>query len=249
MNTDEPNPPARSTGFTRRRALTLLGGAGLAAVVAACSRASVAPDEPATAGDAGTGSAPGPAAGGQADCVLTPETTEGPFFLDLDMVRSDITEGRPGTPLTVNLTVVDADTCMPRKDAAVDIWHADASGEYSGVGGAPRSSTFLRGVQITDAEGRAKFETIYPGWYRGRAVHIHTKVSAGGNEVHTGQLFFPDDISSGVYEEAPYTTRGEMDTTNEDDGIFSRGGSQSTLRMTRNGDGYVGTLTLGIRPA
>ncbi len=249
MDAEDRIPPAQPTGLTRRRALTLLGGAGLAAVAAACSRGSVTPQGPATPGAAGTDSTASPAAAGQADCVLTPEMTEGPYFLDLDMIRSDITEGRPGTPLTLDLTVVDAGTCLPLKDAAVDIWHADAGGDYSGVGSAPRNSTFLRGVQMTDAEGRARFETIYPGWYQGRAVHIHTKVSTGGNEVHTGQLFFPDDISNGVYEEGTYAGRGEMDTTNEDDGIFSRGGSKSTLKMTRNGDGYVGGLTMGIRPA
>ncbi|HEU4866360.1 MAG TPA: hypothetical protein VFV09_01410, partial [Actinomycetota bacterium] len=117
----------------------------------------------------------------------------------------------------------------------------------SGVGSAPRSSTFMRGIQVTDSEGKAGFDTIYPGWYQGRAVHIHIKVSTGGNEVHTGQLFFPDDISNAVYESGPYADRGEMDTTNRSDGIFSRGGAESTLKMTRNGDAYTGSLTLGVR--
>ncbi|MEX0790038.1 MAG: intradiol ring-cleavage dioxygenase [Actinomycetota bacterium] len=249
MSTGEPPPEAPNPGFTRRRALTLLGGAGLAAVAAACSRSTLTPESSGTTGAAGSGTTPTTAAAGQADCVLTPEMTEGPFFLDLDMVRRDITEGKPGTPLTLELTVVDAGTCAPVRDAAVDIWHTDASGEYSGVGSAPRNSTFLRGIQMTDGDGKVRFETIYPGWYRGRAVHIHTKVSTGGNEVHTGQLFFPDDVSGGVYEEGPYARRGEMDTTNQADGIFSRGGSQSTLRMTRSGDGYVGSLTMGVESA
>jgi protocatechuate 3,4-dioxygenase beta subunit len=236
---------------SRRRALTILAGASLGAVAAACSRGSGSPSGSGPTTSAATGastSSPAPAAtAAQADCVLTPEMTEGPFYLDLNMIRRDITEGKPGTPLTLDLTVVDAGSCMPLKDAAVDVWHTDASGEYSGVGGSPRSSTFMRGIQVTDTEGKARFDTIYPGWYQGRAVHIHIKVSTGGNEVHTGQLFFPDDISNAVYEEGVYADRGEMDTTNRSDGIFSRGGAQSTLKMARDGDAYTGSLTLGVR--
>lgn len=236
--------------ISRRRALTILAGASLGAVAAACSRGTDSPRGSAATSNAPTGgstSSPAAAPAAQADCVLTPEMTEGPFYLDLNMIRRDITEGRPGTPLTLDLTVVDAESCVPLKDAAVDVWHTDASGEYSGVGGSPRSSTFMRGIQVTDTEGKATFDTIYPGWYQGRAVHIHIKVSTGGNEVHTGQLFFPDDISNAVYEEGVYADRGEMDTTNQSDGIFSRGGSQSTMKMSRNGNAYTGSLTLGVR--
>lgn len=237
--------------ISRRRALTILAGASLGAVAAACSRGSDSPSgsgETSSSGAGGSTSSPASAApAAQTDCVLTPEMTEGPFYLDLNMIRRDITEGKPGTPLTLDLTVVDAGSCMPLKDAAVDVWHTDASGEYSGVGSSSRSSTFMRGVQVTDTEGKARFDTVYPGWYQGRAVHIHIKVGTGSNEVHTGQLFFPDDISTAVYEEGVYADRGEMDTTNQSDGIFSRGGSQSTLKMTRNGDAYTGSLTLGVR--
>ena len=246
MSAGKDGPPGK---VSRRRALTILGGASLGVVAAACSRDSVSPSGSGTTGGAGGGSTPTSVAAGQADCVLTPETTEGPFYLDLDMIRTDITEGKSGTPLTLDLTVVDATSCRPIKDAAVDVWHTDAEGVYSGVGSAPRSSTFLRGIQMTDADGKAQFQTIYPGWYQGRAVHIHIKVSTGGNEAHTGQLFFPDDLSSEIYEEGAYADRGEMDTTNQSDGIFSRGGAQSTLKMAPNGDGYTGSLTIGIRPA
>jgi protocatechuate 3,4-dioxygenase beta subunit len=248
VSDDNTGPPRVS----RRRALTILAGASLGAVAAACSRGSDTPSGSGAASSAATtGSTSGPATAGataaQADCVLTPEMTEGPFYLDLNMIRRDITEGRPGTPLTLDLTVVDAGTCMPLKDAAVDVWHTDAAGEYSGVDGSSRSSTFMRGIQVTDTEGKATFDTIYPGWYQGRAVHIHIKVSTGGNEVHTGQLFFPDDISNAVYEEGVYADRGEMDTTNRSDGIFSRGGAESTLKMARNGEAYTGSLTLGVQ--
>jgi protocatechuate 3,4-dioxygenase beta subunit len=232
--------------ISRRRALTILGGASLGAVAAACSRGSRSPDGAATSGAAQAGSTPTAGAAAEVDCVLTPEMSEGPFFIPLNQVRSDITEGRPGTPLALDLTVVEAGSCLPIKDAAVDIWHCDATGEYSGVRSSVQTS-FLRGVQMTDAEGKASFETIYPGWYQGRAVHIHVKVSTGGNEVHTGQLFFPDDVSRDVFEAGAYGDRGEMDTTNQQDGIFSRGGSQSTLKLTPSGDGYTGTLTMGVR--
>lgn len=254
--TESPEDPAPVVPLrvSRRRALSILGGATLGAVAVACSRGgsdTSANPTPSSAGSTtGAGSTPS-AAAGQADCVLTPEMTEGPFWLDLNKVRSDITEGKEGTPLTLDLTVVDATSCQPIKDAAVDVWHADASGAYSGVsnsgGSASNNKTFLRGIQMTDANGKATFKTIYPGWYRGRTVHIHVKVSTGGNEVHTGQLFFPEDISAEVFDDSEYADRGDPDTSNAQDGIFRGGGSQSILKMTKTGDGYTGSLTMGVR--
>ncbi len=245
-------PHDRSTSspapVNRRRALRILGGATLGAVAAACSRGS---DDPGTSAGATTG-AGGTPAGASADCLLTPEMTEGPFYLDLNKVRSDITEGKPGTPMTLELTVVDVNNdCRPIKDAAVDIWHTDASGQYSGVnnggGGSSNNETFLRGIQVTDSGGKVSFETIYPGWYRGRTVHIHVKVSTGGRQVHTGQLFFPDDISSAVFEDGAYAARGQADTTNRKDNIFSGGGDRSTVQIAEAGNGYRANLTLGIQ--
>jgi protocatechuate 3,4-dioxygenase beta subunit len=126
-------------------------------------------------------------------CVLTPEMTEGPFYLPLDLVRRDVTEGKPGLPLQLRVVVADlANGCAPLTNAAVDIWHCDAQGFYSGVaanpgGGASAeagagagSETFLRGIQLTGDDGMAEFLTIYPGWYSGRTVHIHMKVHVGG---------------------------------------------------------------------
>jgi hypothetical protein len=128
-------------------------------------------------------------------CVLTPELTEGPYYLPLDLLRGDITEGKPGLPLRLRVAVVDlaGGDCVPLSDAAVDIWHCDAQGYYSGVAGSPggganpveaagaESGTFLRGIQLTNADGMAEFMTIYPGWYQGRTVHIHLKVHVGGS--------------------------------------------------------------------
>ena len=128
-------------------------------------------------------------------CILTPELTEGPYYIAGEKLRRKITEGRPGSPLLLRLSVVDATTCRPIKGAAVDIWHADAGGVYSGFGSGAASRTFMRGIQRTDGTGLAAFQTVYPGWYQGRTVHIHVKVHVGGNVVHTGQLFFPDTLT------------------------------------------------------
>lgn len=197
-------------------------------------------------------------------CVLTPEQTEGPYYISREKVRRNIRERRPGAPLQLKLSVVDATTCRPIKGAAVDIWHCDAGGVYSGFeaasrGGAPGSSgptdkdTFLRGIQLTDKAGLATFLTVYPGWYRGRTVHIHVKVHLAGDTVghvvHTGQLYFHDTLTSAVYRRTPYKSRAaQRDTFNKTDGIFAEGGDQSLLsvRPDKKG-GYVASITMGVR--
>lgn len=197
-------------------------------------------------------------------CVLTPEQTQGPYYIAREKVRSNITENRPGAPLHLQITVVDASTCKPIKNAAVDIWHCDAGGIYSGfvaasTGGSPGGSgptdkkTFLRGIQLTNSKGRATFRTIYPGWYRGRTTHIHVKVHLGGHVaghvVHTGQLYFPDSLTQRVYQHGAYKSRAAArDTFNRTDGIFQNGGRQSMLTLKSDGHGgYVGAITLGMR--
>jgi protocatechuate 3,4-dioxygenase beta subunit len=172
--------------------------------------------------------------------------TEGPFYLDLHQLRSDVVDGRPGAAFALTLTVTQASTCAPVHGAAVDIWHADAGGDYSGFGPG-KGRTFLRGTQLTAADGTARFQTIYPGWYTGRAVHIHVKVHAGGHTAHTGQLFFPDPFTATVYQRSPYASRGMPDTPNANDSIFQDGGAQSTLTPTASGDGYAAAMIVGIR--
>jgi len=226
--------------ITRRRALARAGGLGLAAFLPACGDA----DEPTATGPA-SGSRTGGGAG--ADCVLSPELSEGPFYLDVELVRADITEGKEGAPLELAVTVVDADSCAPIADAAVDVWHCDAGGTYSGVQGA--DGTFLRGIQITDGEGRAGFSTIFPGWYSGRAVHIHVKVHLGSDSTFTGQLFFHEADTAEVYETDPYAARPGPDVPNAADAIFAQGGDSTTVVLRRTRDGYAGTVTLGIRRA
>ncbi len=228
--------------ITRRRALQWAGGVGIAAFVSACADdgGSAAPATPTTSAATSTTTAPA----ASADCVLMPELTEGPYYLDLDLVRSDITEGRSGLPLDLRVNVVDADACEPIEGAAVDVWHCDAEGAYSGVQGA-EGETFCRGVQLTDSEGVAEFRTVFPGWYTGRAVHIHIKVSADGDQTHTGQLFFDPETLSAVYATEPYAARGEPDQPNESDGIYQQSGGVTVLAVTV-GDSATGAVTLGI---
>lgn len=179
--------------------------------------------------------------------MLTPELTVGPYYLEGDKVRHDIREGRPGVPLSLRTTVLDVSTCKPIKGAAVDIWHCDAGGTYSGFAQeGTEGRTFLRGIQRTDRNGLAMFTTVYPGWYRGRAVHIHVSVYIGGSVVHTGQLFFPEALTDAVYRRAPYNRRPGRDTRNATDSIFQNGGSRSMLRLAKSGSSYVGRITMGV---
>jgi protocatechuate 3,4-dioxygenase beta subunit len=223
--------------LSRRRALAWLGGLGLAAVLPGC-----ADDEQAAAPATTVATTNGDAA----DCVLTPELTEGPYYLDLDLVRRDITEGRPGVPFDLAVRVVDAASCEPLEGVAVDVWHCDAEGVYSGVEG--DSGTFLRGIQMTGADGAASFRTIFPGWYTGRAVHIHLKVALGTEDVHTGQLFFDDATLAAAYESDPYAARGAPDTSNGADGIYGESGGSTVVAVTPD-ETYRGSVTLGVQRA
>jgi protocatechuate 3,4-dioxygenase beta subunit len=192
------------------------------------------------------GSGPAGVASGAVSCVLAPEQTEGPYYIDGEKVRRTITEGRPGSPLTLRATVVDASTCKPIKAAAVDVWHCDAGGTYSGFGGGAGNRTFLRGVQRTNAKGLAIFKTIYPGWYPGRTVHIHVKVHLGGTVVHTGQLYFPDRVTDAVYRKKPYRNRPGRDIRNANDSVFRNGGKRSLVSVRKVRGGYVAAITMGV---
>jgi protocatechuate 3,4-dioxygenase beta subunit len=243
-------------------------------------------------------------------CVLASEQEEGPYYIDGAAVRSDITEGKIGMPLTLRIALVDARSCTPLSNAAVDVWHCDAEGVYSGFvadgrgasgrGAGPRGgrdgmppppsdwtesfgprmpppppagrgprridrTRFLRGVQISNQQGTVQFVTVYPGWYDGRAIHIHMKVHlggdraadsyAGGHVSHTGQLFFPEDVTEGIAKMQPYAKRLSVHrTTQEQDGVFaSQHGASSLVQMERFGSssipaGFVATATLAVDP-
>ncbi|BFU94088.1 MAG: Intradiol ring-cleavage dioxygenase [Nitrospira sp.] len=202
------------------------------------------------------------ASGSDPLCVVRPAQTEGPYFVDEQLNRSDIrsdpTEGaiKPGTPLALTVVVsrIGGGTCRPLEGAHVDIWHCDAMGLYSDVED-PRFNTtghkFLRGYQITDAKGEARFLTIYPGWYEGRTVHIHVKVRtapiAGKSFEFTSQMYFDDTFTDRVYAAAPYASRGPRTARNQDDRIFRRGGDQLILAPTPTTAGYAATFAIGLQ--
>ena len=200
-----------------------------------------------------------------ATCVLTPEVTEGPYWIDTRLTRYDVREGRPGLPLVLRFAIVNAKTCRPIRNADVEIWHADASGEYSGFdggssgpggpggGSGPQTKTrYLRGHQRSDALGKASFMTIFPGWYRGRTPHVHMKVHVGSADrvVHTGQVFFNEAIQASVYRSGAYAGRGQPDTPHARDMIYAQaGGSRAVVRLGRRpggARGYLGRIVIGV---
>lgn len=194
-------------------------------------------------------------------CVVRPEQTEGPYFVDEMLnradIRSDPSSGAVSAGIPLALTFLISrigDTCAALPGAQVDVWHCDANGVYSGVNdnnfGSTVGQQFLRGYQVTDAGGRATFTTIYPGWYRGRTVHIHFKIRAaenGANYEFTSQLYFDDAFTDQVYTREPYNARGDRGTRNEDDGIFRDGGELLTLAVAESGDGYAATFEIGLQ--
>jgi protocatechuate 3,4-dioxygenase beta subunit len=188
-----------------------------------------------------------PVASTAAACVLSPEVTEGPYWIANHLTRRNITEGRAGLPLALHITVIHAASCRTVHDADVELWHTDATGTYSGVLG--NTQHFLRGHQKSDTAGRVLFNTIYPGWYSGRTPHIHLKVHVGGSFVHTGQLFFSDPISDAVYRAGAYRNHGQPDTTNRADMIYAQaGGSRALVHLSKRAGhpGYAGQITVGV---
>jgi len=183
-------------------------------------------------------------------CELYPRQTEGPFFLDDDLVRSDITEGKPGARLALAVSVVRASDCSPLVGVAVDVWQCDAGGVYSGFAGQlggldTTGQTFLRGTQLTDASGAAQFVTIYPGWYPGRTTHIHFKVRQTGSEA-TSQLYFPEATTAAIYATGVYAARGQKNTSNAADSV-NAGEVPTLLQVSDDGSGgYVGALTVSV---
>jgi protocatechuate 3,4-dioxygenase beta subunit len=246
---------SREMPMRRREMMALSVGALVSGVLYACGADE---DEPARSVVEGAMTAP--------DCVLTPEQVEGPFYIDLAQVRRDIVEDRPGVPLALALTVVDSDTCEPIRDAAVDIWHCDALGVYSGEpSGGSEGETYLRGIQLTDANGQAEFATIYPGQYPGRTTHIHLKVHIGGRQSdgtylgghvsHTGQLFTSDRHDAEVFALSPYSRNAAEIVPRDRDAIFrDQGGSSAVLAFAPAGsrlarDGLTARVTLGVDPS
>jgi len=244
MHSDD-EPVGRVLG--RRQALALLGFAGAALTVAGQGVAVAA-----TTSSAPTG-------GCTVDCVAKPEQTEGPYYVDEGLNRSDI---RPdpsngsvaaGAMLALNFGVlqIDSSGCAPLKDAIVDIWHCDALGVYSDVAAEGTVGTkFLRGYQTTDRAGKVKFVTVLPGWYRGRTIHIHIKIQTTGTDGNpyefTSQLYFTEELKAEYLTTDPYAGKGTPDTTNATDGIYAGGGDQMLLLPRRTRQGYTADFTIGL---
>jgi protocatechuate 3,4-dioxygenase beta subunit len=194
-------------------------------------------------------------------CIVRPEETEGPYFVDerLDRadIRSDPSDGsvREGLPLQLTFHVSQIqNSCAPLAGATVDVWHCDALGVYSDAsdpGFDTRGKKFLRGYQVTGADGLAQFTTIYPGWYPGRTVHIHFKIRTdsgnGSTYDFTSQLFFDDSVTDKVYAQAPYASKGKRTLRNQGDGIFQNGGDQLILQLAQWAEGYAGTFDIGLK--
>ncbi|WP_329541241.1 intradiol ring-cleavage dioxygenase [Streptomyces sp. NBC_01358] len=301
----ETQGPAHKKDLTRRR-MMIAGGA----VIAAAGIGAGAVANASTGAGGESEKKNGGAGQGEACYRLTSETTEGPYYIDADKIRKDITEDKEGIPMTLRLKVIDTDTCKPLKQAAVDIWHCDALGVYSGYesmsqggpggGGTPPSGAptdaptgtptgtpptgtppsggpggggghseptdderYLRGTQLTDKHGYVEFRTVFPGWYQGRAVHIHTKVHVGGkmtdagyeggHTCHTGQFFFAESAVLDSAKVEPYSTSTTTRTTLTEDTIYDQSGVTGGLlklqyQKKRMARGVVGSITMGVDP-
>jgi protocatechuate 3,4-dioxygenase beta subunit len=221
----------------RREALGVMGGAG-AALALGCG------SESPTATSMGTTLSP---TSTNAACAVTPSETAGPFPSLTDLVRSDIREGKAGTVLTLTVRVVNVNSACARVSGAnVEIWHVDAAGNYSQYG-SQAAQTHLRGIQTANASGEVTFTTIYPGWYQGRATHIHVEVTIGGVSRKVTQIAFPESINAAVYAAGAYASRGSNPMSNAADGIFAD--SLASELAAPSGDpisGYVAAFQVGI---
>jgi protocatechuate 3,4-dioxygenase beta subunit len=190
-------------------------------------------------------------------CIITPQSEEGPYYISPNLVRADIAEGRPGVPLSFRLRLIEAGACTPIAGARVDIWHCDARGLYSafaeqgdGHNIDQTGKTFLRGTQVADSGGWAAFKTIYPGWYAGRATHIHFKVFLDDRTVLTGQTFFPEALNEFIYGNVPdYTGRPKPRLViNANDRVANGGDPEhrAWCAIKEERDRYVAMLTLAV---
>ena len=261
------------TPVGRRSALVALGTVGLGSLLAACSgdagggtaSATTVARVPTTSGasatvrpQAPTGAAAKALLGQATTCTVSTELTEGPYYFDVDSIRSDLREDRQGTVLRLAMRVQRAGSCAPIGNALVDLWHCDADGVYSGFeraslggpggpgpgGGRTDQHTYLRGAQVTNADGVVEFTTIYPGWYRGRTTHIHTKVHLDRRTMLTTQLFFDEAVNQAVYSGQPYARHPGRTTFNDSDGIFAH---NQVVTARRRGDAWLAAINLSVQ--
>ena len=223
--------------LTRREALGAVGAAG-AALAFGCG------DSPTSPSAAATTTTP---TSTNATCAVTPTETNGPYPSLTDLFRSDIRENKSGTVLTLTIHVVNVSNgCAAVPNANVEIWHVDAAGDYSQYG-TQTTQTFLRGIQTTNGNGDVTFTTIYPGWYQGRATHIHVEVTMAGRSVMVTQIAFPESINNAVHASGTYASRGTNPMSNLSDGIFSDSLSSEIVTPTGSvGAGYAATFQVGV---
>jgi protocatechuate 3,4-dioxygenase beta subunit len=230
--------------LSRRELIALLGGGAAISAIGCSSVRSNTPD-----------------LSKMVACVVSPEQTAGPYFVDEKLnrrdIRSDPKNGKikPGAELELELRImqVSKENCVPLAGAVVDIWHCDANGIYSDVedfSGDTRGQKFLRGYQVSDKNGMVNFKTIYPGWYEGRTVHIHykvrVKVAGQGSFEHTSQLYFDEKITTEISKLKPYRERESTRVSNQRDGIFRGGGTKLMLDLRKNGNSYLGKYSIGL---
>ena len=243
-------------------------GLGLAAggLLTACGGQSRTPSEvPTTVSPTSTSVAPAATAPSQVavpSCIVRPQQTLGPYFVDEMLNRSDIrsdpSDGsvKEGVPLHLvfNVSQLEGSSCTALSGTMVDVWHCDAAGVYSDVqdpGFNTSGKKFLRGYQLTNANGRAEFTTIFPGWYQGRTVHIHFKIRTTNSSQQsydfTSQLYFDDSLADEVHAQAPYASKGQRTLRNSGDGIYRNGGDQLTLPAVKDDKGYSATFDIGLQ--
>ncbi|WP_324675345.1 intradiol ring-cleavage dioxygenase [Hymenobacter sp. GOD-10R] len=233
----------------------LVGALSTPALISACSKDdSVTPTDSSSTGSTGTTTGGTTSSG---SCTVAPTETEGPFptKTPASYVRSDITDGRSGYKMTAKITITSSNSsCAALAGALVDIWHCDAEGNYSEYGGSGMQSTnytsvhFLRGRQTTDANGLVTFTSIFPGWYSGRATHIHVHVyTASGTSLKVTQIAFPEGTGTAVAAVNGYKKGLSGYTSNAQDNVFSDGYTVELATVTGNTtDGFQLAISLAV---
>ena len=193
------------------------------------------------------GAGPSAVESGAVTCVLSPEQTEGPYYIDGEKLRRDITEGRPGVPLLLRLRVVDASTCKPIKGAAVDIWHCDALGIYSGFGSGSGNRTFMRGhpEDRRHRPRRASARSSPAGTRAARCTSTSRCTSAARSSTPASSTS-PTRSPTRSSDRKPYSRRGKRTTRNANDFVFAQGGKRSLLSVRKSGSAYVASITMGV---
>lgn len=258
MNRQTDQETESTRNFSRREVLGFIAATTAVSLVGCTSEQSVSGERMDTPAQVANAAFP--------ECVVRPQQTEGPYFVDDRLNRSDIrldpsdSKMSEGVPLRVVLNVrrIAGNSCVPLSGAVVDLWQCDALGNYSDFQDFnglfdTRGKKFLRGYQVTDRNGKVEFTTVYPGWYPGRTVHIHFKIrtDAGSGRGHefTSQLYFDDALTDQIHALPPYASKGQRRQKNDRDGIYQRGGKELMLQVKKDGQGYLSSFDIGLQMA